>query len=47
MPLRQPDEFFEYNPDMFSIKEGLYKKDYFKIENYTVNGKIEKHFYIK
>ena len=40
------DEFFEYNPDMLSIKEELYNKEYFKIENYTVDGKIEKHFII-
>ena len=41
MALRKPDEFFEYNPDMLTIKEELYKKDYFKIDNYTVDGKIE------
>ena len=44
MALRKPDEFFEYNLDMIAIKEELYKKEYFKIENYTVDGKIEKHF---
>ena len=41
--LRKPDEFFEYNPDMLSIKEELYKKDYFKIGNYIVNGRSINH----
>lgn len=41
MALRKPDEFFDYNPDMLPIKEELYKKDCFKIDNYIVDGKIE------
>lgn len=43
---RKVVEFFDYNPDMLSIKDELYKKKCFKIENYTINGKIEKHFII-
>lgn len=39
---RRVDEFFEYNPDMLCLKEELYNKEYFKIDNYTVDGKINK-----
>lgn len=40
MALRKPDEFFKYNPDMISLKEELYKKDYCKLNNYVINGKV-------
>jgi hypothetical protein len=41
---RRVEEFFEYNSDMLLIKEELYNKEYFKIDDYTVDGKINKCF---
>ena len=38
IPLRKPEDFFIYNPDMLSLKEELYKKNYFKSKNYTHHG---------